>query len=153
MSKKESTPRAPVVKSSPSIARGTRGEPFSKWQKLVASRMQELGISTRALAAMISTPSWSPENTTVWAWTRCKDGCPPKDSYSSSVNERMANALELDPDVLAAAYEDARRHLVVATESPQRGQLSVLRMMFLGAKQSTWKREEIISIIDQIQGL
>lgn len=145
-------PRAPVAKS-PSRRRViSRVEPFSAWQKLVTSRMQELGLTTRALAKAISTPSWRPEHTTVWAWTKCKDGYPPKDAYSADANLRMAKALELAPEQLAAAYEESRRHLILSRDAPQRGPLSVLRTLFFESTRKTWTKQEIVKLIDEVQG-
>lgn len=143
---------APRLKKT-SRPRPKRSDPHSPWQKLVDSRMRDVPITSRALADKISTANWKPAHTTIWAWTRCKDGYPPADTYTHDVNERLARALDLDPSVLAKAYEDSRRTLILANDSAATsGPLQVLRKLFASSQQTTWTKEELVEVIDQISG-
>ncbi len=131
-----------------------RVDPFSPWQLLVSERCQELGLSTRALTSKISTKDWQPEHTTIWAWLRSPEGTPPAEAYTPAVNRRLALALDLNPDVLAQAFEDSRRRFILNTTSPgQQGPLSVLRMLFADSQRKTWKTEDIVKLIDDVRGM
>lgn len=133
--------------------RPQRKNPHSPWQILVDDRMRELGISFRALNSVLLPVRESLNHTTVWAWTRNTDGYPPPNTYSSEVNLLIANALQINPDVLAKAYEDSRRHLIISdTHVPQRGPLRILRRIFTESSQQNWSSQEIIQIIDDIEG-
>ena len=144
--------RAPAAKKTARKRTIVRVEPFSPWQKLVVARMAELSLSTRDVAAKIRLGDYRPEHSTIWAWTKCKDGYPPKETYASDVNARLAKALEIEPEVLAKAYEDSRRHLILSRDATQRGPLSVLRTLFFESSRKTWTKAEIIGLIDQVQG-
>ena len=121
---------------------------------MVDDRMKELQITTRYLADKLSTSKRTIANTTIWAWTKNIDGYPPKDTYTDEINRKLAHALGIKPEILAQAFEDSRRHLIVADPAAaSRGKLSVLRRLFADSKQSTWKREEIVKLIDDIGGL
>lgn len=120
---------------------------------MVDDRMREMGVTSRALAEKLSTAQWKITHSTIWAWTRNMDGYPPTTTYTDAVNRRMANALNLKPETLAKAYEDSRRHLILTDQNAaERGKLSILRKLFADSKQTTWKREEIVNLIDDLTG-
>lgn len=131
-----------------------RVDPFSPWQLLIQDRATELKLSTRALAQRIATPRRAYEHTTIWAWLRSPEGTPPGDTYTPELNRALAKALDLKPDVLAAAFEESRRKFVLSSATPgQQGQLSVLRMIFADGKRKTWKTEEVVKLIDDLRGI
>ncbi len=131
-----------------------RVDPFSPWQILVQDRCTELRISTRALAQKIATPRRTYEHTTVWAWLRSPEGTPPGDTYTMELNRNLAKAIEVKPDVLAAAFEESRRKFVLSSATPgQQGPLNVLRTLFSDGKRKTWKTEEIVQLIDDLRGI
>ncbi len=120
---------------------------------MVDDRMKEMRVTSRALAEKISTAQRSVTHSTIWAWTRNMDGYPPTSSYTDSVNRRLANALNIKPEVLAKAYEDSRRHLILTDPgAADHGKLSVLRKLFADSKQTKWTTEEIVNLIDNITG-
>lgn len=128
-----------------------RVDPFSPWQLMVTDRMRELGINSRDLAAKITSGKRRFAHTTIWAWTKSQDGAPPKDTYTSEVNRKLAAAIEVSPDLLAQAYEDSRRHLIVNDRSAAvRGPLSILRRLISDSSQTTWTSAEIVKLIDDI---
>lgn len=134
--------------------RPKRMDPHSPWQKLVDERMQDLQITSRALASKISTAARSFTHTTVWAWTRCVDGAPPKATYSHDLNRRLALALDIPPETLAMAYEDSRRHLIITdSKATQRGHIAILRRLFADSTQKTWNKDEIVKLIDEVGSL
>lgn len=134
--------------------RPKRVEPFSPWQKLVDQRMIELQVTTRALTEKISTAKRKFAHTTLWAWLRSVEGCPPKETYTADINRKLAIALEIKPDVLAQAYERSRQHLIIGDpQAGTRGPLSVLRRLFADSPKDTWKKAEIVQLIDDITGL
>lgn len=121
---------------------------------MVQDRCTELRISTRALAQKIATPRRKFDHSTVWAWLRSPEGTPPGDTYTPELNRKLATALEIKPDVLAAAFEEARRKFVLSSATPgQQGPLSVLRTLFATGSRKTWKTEEIVKLIDDIRGV
>lgn len=152
MNAKPPAPRAPDQEKPKRVRVVERVEPFSKWQKLVARRMEELGLTTRALAEKVATASWKPNHSTLWAWIRAKEGYPYHKTYTSLANARLAKALEIDPDVLAEAYEDSRRSFTVSTRTSKHGPLVVLRSLFSESRRKTWTKQEIIELIDNLQG-
>lgn len=77
------------------------------------SRQIELGISWRALTESICSETNTFAHTTVWAWTKNSEGYPPPASYTEEVNGKLATILEIKPEVLAQAYENSRRHLIL----------------------------------------
>lgn len=116
--------------------------------------MIELQLGTRALAQKISTPKRKLAHTTLWAWLRHVDGSPPKEAYTAEINRKLAIALEIKPDVLAQAFEQARQHLIITDpQAGTRGPLSVLRRVFADSTQDTWKKAEIVKVIDDIMGV
>ena len=120
---------------------------------MVDDRMRELGITSRALADKLSTAKRKLTHTTIWAWTKNVEGTPPTATYTEEVNRKLAAALELKPELLAQAFEDSRRHLIISDkDAAQRGKLSVLRKLFADSKQKTWKQAEIVKLIDDITG-
>ena len=130
-----------------------RVDPFSPWQTLIYDRCTELGISTRALAEKVRGPRSSYEHTTIWAWLRSPEGVPPGTTYTTDLNKRLATAINVHPDVLAAAFEESRRKFLLTTSTPgQVGPLAVLRMLFDQSHRKTWTTEEIVKIIDDIRG-
>ncbi len=131
-----------------------RVEPFSEWQLLVQERCQELNISTRALASKIATPQRTLEHTTIWSWLRAPEGSPPAAHYTPDLNRRLAHALDLEPDRLAEAFENARRRFIIHNNTPsQQGPLTVLSMIFKSSGRETWKTEELVKLIDDIRGV
>ncbi len=115
--------------------------------------MRDLGVTSRALTKILLPARKSLNHTTVWAWTRNPDGYPPPATYSEQINSLLAQALQLNPDVLAKAYEDSRRHLtVIDDQASQRGPLRILRRIFAETSQSTWTSREIIQLIDDLEG-
>lgn len=116
--------------------------------------MSELQIGTRALTEKISSPKRKFAHTTLWAWLRSVDGCPPKEAYTAELNRKLAIALEVQPDVLAQAYERSRQHLIISDpQAGSRGPLSVLRRVFADSPKATWKKAEIVQVIDDIMGV
>lgn len=121
---------------------------------MVQERCAELRLSTRALAQKVATPRRTYEHTTLWAWLRSPEGTPPGDTYTPELNRNLAKALEITPDVLAAAFENSRRKFVLSNATPgQQGPLSVLRTLFANGQRKTWKTEEIVKLIDDLRGL
>ncbi len=116
--------------------------------------MRELGVTSRALAKILLPARNTLNHTTVWAWTRSSDGYPPPATYSEEINSLIAQALQLKPDVLAKAYEDSRRHLIINdNQASQRGPLRILRRIFVESSQKTWSSHEIIQLIDDLEGV
>ena len=116
--------------------------------------MIELQITTRALTDKISTAKRKFAHTTLWAWLRSVEGCPPKDTYTADINRKLAIALEVHPDVLAQAYEQARQHLIIGDpQAGSRGPLSVLRRVFADSTKTTWKKADIVKVIDDLMGV
>jgi hypothetical protein len=131
-----------------------RVEPFTPWQIMVYDRSAELGITTRELANRVATPRHRFEHTTIWAWLRSPEGTPPLKTYTTDLNKRLATALELNPDVLAAAFDESRvKFGMAAAHAAQQGPLSVLRAMFANSSKATWKSKEIVKLIDDIRGV
>lgn len=131
--------------------RPKRSDPHSPWQIMVDDRMRELRVSSRALADKISTPTRKLTHTTIWAWTKNLEGTPPTATYTEEVNRKLAQALDLKPELLAQAFEESRRHLTIADKSvAQRGLLSVLRRLFADSKQENWTSSEIVKLIDDL---
>jgi len=115
--------------------------------------MRELGVTFRDLAPKLSTANRKLTHTTIWAWTKSIEGTPPPLTYTEEVNRKLAAALDLTPEVLAQAFEDSRRHLILSDkQSAQRGPLSILRKLFADSKQEIWTSQELIRLIDEIQG-
>lgn len=120
---------------------------------MVDDRMRSLGVTSRDLATKLSTSKKSITHTTIWAWTKNTDGFPPTATYTEEINRKMAHALDIKPEILAQAFEDSRRHLIMADRNAaERGRMSILRRLFADSKQSTWKRAEILQLIDDITG-
>lgn len=120
---------------------------------MVDDRMRELRVTSRALAEKLSTAKRSLTHSTIWAWTKNLEGTPPPATYTEEVNRKLAAALDLKPELLAKAFEDSRRHLILTDgDAAERGKLSVLRRLFADSKQSTWKRAEIVKLIDDLTG-
>ena len=136
--KKAVKPRAPFRKSTSP----------SPWQALVISRMEETGLTTRALAQKISTRSRKIYNTTVWAWTLTFAGAPPKETYTAEVNKAMAKALEVSEDTLAAAY-DASRAAFKATNADATKRLGLFRRMIAESSKETWTKTELLERLDE----
>lgn len=132
--------------------RRKRSNPHSPWQIMVDGRMKELRITSRTLAKALSVARSGIANTTIWAWTTNADGYPPPVTYSEEMNNLLANALQIKPDILAKAYEESRRHLIINdSEASYRGPLRILRRIFADSRQKTWTSKEIIQIIDDIE--
>jgi hypothetical protein len=128
-------------------------EPHSPWQILVDTRMRDLGVASRTLAKILLPARKSLNHTTVWAWTRNTDGYPPPATYSEEINLLLAQTLQLKPELLAKAYEDSRRHLIIKdNEASQRGPLRILRRIFAESSQKSWSSQEVIEMIDDIDG-
>lgn len=120
---------------------------------MVDDRMRELSITSRALVDKISPAKRKFAHTTIWAWTRNIEGTPPTATYTDEVNRKLAAALQIKPELLAQAFEDSRRHLVMTDrEAASRGKLSVLRQLFTMSSKKTWKSAEIVKLIDDIEG-
>jgi len=115
--------------------------------------MRELDIPTRALAERISTAKSAYAHTTVWAWLRNTEGAPPKATYTNGLNRKLAEALQLTPDVLAKAFQESRSLLILGNASAgTSGPLSVLRQMFEDSRKETWSRKELVKLIDDLRG-
>lgn len=153
--KRYSNPPPPPPEGEPPRRRIVRRvDPFSPWQLLVQERCNELGTSSRALAEQIASPIRKYDHTTVWAWLRTPEGTPPGDAYTADLNRRLAKALSIKPDVLAAAFEESRRKFVLSNATPgQQGPLSVLRTLFANSQQKTWKTEDLVKLLDDIRGV
>jgi hypothetical protein len=125
-------------------------EPHSPWQKMVDARQRELRISWRLLEKKLAKKF---TYSTIRAWTFNKEGFPKAESYTEEINRMLAEALELKPELLAQAYEDSRRHLIITDKSAgAKGPLSVLRRLFADSKQTIWTSDEIVKLIDDLQG-
>lgn len=79
-------------------------DPHSPWQKKIEEARAEKEISLRKLGEMAKV---SPA--TLYNWLRSTRGGPSRTYYTTSVNERIANALRLDPKELAEAYNQSQQ--------------------------------------------
>lgn len=126
--------------------------PQSPWQVLVYDRCSQLRYSLRDLSDKVSLPRRKIYHSTLWAWMHNESGTPPPDAYTGDLNERLARALNLDPDTLARAYDESRIQFPgkisreVATESSK---LTLLRNMISESRRDSWPRQELIDLIDQ----
>jgi transcriptional regulator with XRE-family HTH domain len=77
-------------------------EPHSPWQLLIERARLEKGISLREFAAKSEIPSG-----TIFNWVRSKQGCPTRSNYTSTINNKIAAAIGLDPEELASAYNQS----------------------------------------------
>lgn len=78
-----------------------RTDPFSPWQLLIEETRarDDIDLSIRALAKKAEVnPS------TLFNWLRSKSGGPLRYAYTANINRRLARALDLEPEVLADAY-------------------------------------------------
>lgn len=89
-------------------------------------------------------------HTTVWAWLYSPSGGPQPVIYDRRMNDRLADALGIDRDRLAEAYEASRRHFILPKITKENGRLNMLRSMFSESKQSTWSSQEIVKRIDEM---
>ena len=145
MSEPSPQPRAP---------RRAKAIKLSEWQQLVEDRRQELKMSTRDIAAALQPVHAKLGHTTVWAWLNHMNGVPAKAIYTNELNRHLAKVLDLKPERLALAYDNSNVHLVVADkQTASRGPLAVLRRLFADSSKETYTREEIVKLIDDIQGL
>lgn len=113
--------------------------------------MRALNMTFRDLAAKISTATQPITHSTIWAWTKNADGYPVPKTYTAAVNRRLANALSMNPDALAQAYEQSRRTLIIQDPNPiQNTKLALLRRIFDDSRQEKWTRAEIVKVIDDV---
>jgi hypothetical protein len=133
--------------------RRKRAEPFSKWQKLVIARMDELQLSSRALASKISSPARQVGHTALWAWLRHPEGKPPKQSYDLALNRRLAKALGITPESLMEAFEESNRVFVLKdAQSTSSSALSMLRRLVDAEPGETLKKADVVQWLDTLQG-
>lgn len=74
-------------------------DPHSEWQVKIEDARAEKGLSFRKLAELSKIPAGN-----LFNWLRSAKGTPSRTAYSSSVNNRLATALGIDPEELADAY-------------------------------------------------
>lgn len=110
-------PRSPGYRSSDYSKDSRFSEPHSPWQQLIETRRTELEISMRTLGGLAKISA-----NTLFNWLRSPRGCPPIRSYPATVNKRLAEALQLDPQTLQEKYTQSRlekdKRLWDATPAP-----------------------------------
>lgn len=77
-------------------------EPHSPWQLLVEGKRSEMSLTLRELASRAQVAQGS-----LFNWVRAPSGGPSRRIYTANVNLRFANALKLEPEDLAEAYNNS----------------------------------------------
>lgn len=85
-----------------------RASPHSPWQILIESSRLKSEVTLRELskATQPNSPS-GPKgiyHSTLFLWINSTTPCPSATNYTPEINKAIANALRIDPDVLADAY-------------------------------------------------
>ena len=85
-----------------SVTRVDRVEPSSPWQRLVEAQRIKHDLSVRQIAILVRIPAG-----TLFSWIRAKSGVPPQEAYIADINQRFAEAIQVDASELQAAYEQS----------------------------------------------
>ncbi len=123
------------------------GQATSPWQRMIEDRRVELNKSLRAVS---DATGGAVSFNGLWQWLRATSGYPNPRNYSAAKNAALARALDLEPDTLAAAFEQSKlAHGLrsARTSARETTKLELMRKLIQqGGK--TWKQRDLIELID-----
>jgi hypothetical protein len=124
-----------------------RVEPFSPWQLLVEDRRVELDppLSLDGLSSAARIPK-----ATLYNWLRHPEGAPPRKRYTATVNTRLAKALRLPVERLAAAYDASRAKFAPRAPGSELDALSRFTDAVRSSRRTAWTRQSILDLADDI---
>jgi len=119
----------------------------SAWQKLIEDQRVALNKSLRAVA---NATGGEISFNGLWQWLRLDTGFPAPRNYTAAKNAALARALDLDPDTLASAYEEAKMAFGLRSAKStarETTKFALLRKLIQEGK-ATWTRSDLLDLID-----